>query len=119
MGTESGFSKHLDLQWNTEPLDLFIKRPDQSDYIFLRRIVPVAICGTEQATEMKQEHVGRLTAMWAEGQETPGQSEDVELAGRRSTADECLDETKCVPLFLEHRVAPRPLFLSSLNSLAL
>ena len=34
MGTEYGFSKHLDLQWNTEPLDLFTKRPDQSDHIF-------------------------------------------------------------------------------------
>lgn len=71
---------------------------------FLRRIVPVAICGTEQATEMKLEHVGRLTAMWAEGWESLGQSEDVELVGRRRTADGCLDETKCVPLFLVHRL---------------
>ena len=71
-----GQTKHLDIQWNTEPLDLFIERPDQSDYILGGRIVAMAICGTEQATEMKQEHLGRLTAMWAEGQESLDQSAD-------------------------------------------
>ena len=79
----------------------------------------MAICGTEQATEMKQEHVGRLTATWAEGRESLDQSADMQLVGRRSTADGCLDETERVPLFLVQRVAPCPLFLSSLNSLAL